>query len=564
MTAPRICPKCAQRPVATARHSCCYECTEGGPVTPPPCRKCGSTTLYFSGGLCQRCHRFAPHLIDSCLDCLGWGVTRTTGWLCEGCRGWRRRFKNVNPCRSCSDEKAVSDDGFCRLCFRVAVGARPHGSGPSVLEMNRHGQQLFFVGFFRQKRLPTGSRPVAVRRLPHQYPVAYRQLTMIDVPRDYTQIPAGFQPQDPDFAKFLDEAVRAHGQTHGWSKTRLNVTRQGLRILAYAQETPGAPIKASHVAELDPITFNRQPILDVLKAAGLLEDDREPAIVTWYTHQTAGLPVAMADEVHTWFQVMLKGRTTSPRSRPRTDVTIRVRVRSMLPVLRAWAADGCSSLREITRDDINQALPAQGSDRTLTCSALKSLFRILKARRLIFGNPTTHLRTGQPETRIPLPIEDAAMRAALESNNPAREALATLIGYHALRSGQVRSLLLTDIRDGRLYFPNRTILLAHPARRSITAWLDYRNTQWPRSNNPHLFINIQTAVRTAQVSHVWINSTLGFSAQALREDRILDEAHATKDIRRLCDLFGLSVKGAQRYLDTLDHASLATTASGTS
>ena len=558
MSAPQICPKCTERPVATARHSRCYQCMEGGPFPPPPCRKCGSTTLYFSGGLCRRCHRFAPHTIDSCLDCLGWGVTRTTGWLCEGCRGWRRRFNNAGPCRSCSDDKAVNHDGFCRLCVRNAAGARPHGTGPSVPEMNRYGQQLFFVGFSRQKRQPAGSRPPTAR-LPHLYPVAHRQLTLVDVPRELRRLRTGFEPQDPDFAAFLEGAVRDHGELHGWSKTRLNVTRQGLRVLARVQETPGAPIKASHVAELDPVTFSRQPILDVLEAAGLLEDDREPAIVTWYAQQTAGLPTAMADEVNTWFQVMLKGSTTSPRSRPRVHVTIRVRVRSLLPVLRTWAADGRTSLREITRDDINQALPAQGSDRALTGTALKSLFRILKARRLVFGNPTTHLRTGKPETRFPLPIDDAAMRAALTSNNPAREALATLIGYHALRSEQVRSLLLTDVRDGRLYLPHQTILLAPPARRSLTSWLDYRNVKWPGSINPHLFINIQSAVRTAQVSNVWINTTLGFSPQALREDRILDEARTTKDIRRLCDLFGLSVKGAERYLDTLELAPLTTT-----
>jgi hypothetical protein len=42
--------------------------------------------------------------------------------------------------------------------------------------------------------------------------------------------------------------------------------------------------------------------------------------------------------------------------------------------------------------------------------------------------------------------------------------------------------------------------------------------------------------------------------QAIREDRILHEAHATKgDVRHLCDLFGLSVAGAQRYTATLDH-----------
>jgi hypothetical protein len=386
--------------------------------------------------------------------------------------------------------------------------------------------------------------------------VAHQQLTLVDVPRDFTRIRGTELLPDPGFSQFLDDKVRSHAEECGWSKTRINVTRQGLRLLAYAQATPGAPIRASHVAELDPVTFARQPILDVLHSAGILDDDREPAVMTWYAHRVADLPEAMTNEIDIWFQIMLQGSNTYPRSKPRAHVTIRVRVRSLLPALRAWAAAGRTSLREINRDDIKQVLPPQGSNRTLTCTALKSLFRVLKAKRLVFSNPTTHLRSGRPETRIPLPIDDAAMRSALSSGSPAREALATLIGYHALRSGQVRGLLLTDVRDGRLYMPDRTIMLAQPARHCLTAWLDHRTKTWPESINPHFFINIQTAVRTAQVSNVWINNTLGFSAQALREDRILDEAIATKDIRRLVDLFGLSVKGAERYVRTLEQTSV--------
>jgi hypothetical protein len=49
----------------------------------------------------------------------------------------------------------------------------------------------------------------------------------------------------------------------------------------------------------------------------------------------------------------------------------------------------------------------------------------------------------------------------------------------------------------------------------------------------------------------WIHSAL--SAQALREDRILHEIHATGgDVRRIADLFGLTVSGATRYLNTHD------------
>jgi hypothetical protein len=46
--------------------------------------------------------------------------------------------------------------------------------------------------------------------------------------------------------------------------------------------------------------------------------------------------------------------------------------------------------------------------------------------------------------------------------------------------------------------------------------------------------------------------------QALREDRILQEIHATGgDIRRICDLFGLSIEAALRYAATLGHPDLA-------
>jgi hypothetical protein len=94
-------------------------------------------------------------------------------------------------------------------------------------------------------------------------------------------------------------------------------------------------------------------------------------------------------------------------------------------------------------------------------------------------------------------------------------------------------------------------------RERLAAWLDHRTLRWWHTINPHLFINAYTAVRTSHVSHLWINQTLGVSAQAIREDRILNEAIATGgDIRRLCDLFGLSVKAAERYTNTLNHPAL--------
>jgi hypothetical protein len=63
-----------------------------------------------------------------------------------------------------------------------------------------------------------------------------------------------------------------------------------------------------------------------------------------------------------------------------------------------------------------------------------------------------------------------------------------------------------------------------------------------------LFINSYTAVRTGPVSDVYVNEAVGMPVRRIREDRILHEAYATRgDVRRLCDLFGLSIKGAERY-----------------
>ena len=83
-------------------------------------------------------------------------------------------------------------------------------------------------------------------------------------------------------------------------------------------------------------------------------------------------------------------------------------------------------------------------------------------------------------------------------------------------------------------------------------WLDERSERWPDTINPHVFINHYTAVRLAPVSSSWISKRNGLRVQAIREDRILNEALAGADVRLLGDLFGLSVGAAERYTRVLD------------
>ncbi|GHD54792.1 hypothetical protein [Streptomyces galbus] len=91
----------------------------------------------------------------------------------------------------------------------------------------------------------------------------------------------------------------------------------------------------------------------------------------------------------------------------------------------------------------------------------------------------------------------------------------------------------------------------------LTAYLEHRSQRWPATTNPHLFIHFRTATSDRPVGTLWINRTLGpaLTPRRLREDRYLDEAHATAgDAKALTCLFDLSTKAAQRYTRTLWHS----------
>jgi len=94
----------------------------------------------------------------------------------------------------------------------------------------------------------------------------------------------------------------------------------------------------------------------------------------------------------------------------------------------------------------------------------------------------------------------------------------------------------------------------------LTRWLEYRDTRWPNTANNHLFLHYRTACRPdTAVGHRWVWLTIGagLTGKAIREDRILNEAHATDgDVRRLVDLFGLSVNASTRYTNTIEHPDL--------
>lgn len=179
---------------------------------------------------------------------------------------------------------------------------------------------------------------------------------------------------------------------------------------------------------------------------------------------------------------------------------------------------------------------------------------MLKSRKLVFANPTSGVPHSASNQTIPLPLDTEVIRQGLDSPDPATALAVALVGFHALTARQVRAVKLTDIVDGRLTLDRRVMPLAGPVLPRLSAWLDHRARTWPATANPYLFVNRRTAPRLTPVSRPFPWRGVTLTPRGLREDRILDEVRATGgDVRRICELFGISVEAALRYLGPTDH-----------
>jgi hypothetical protein len=221
---------------------------------------------------------------------------------------------------------------------------------------------------------------------------------LFDMPRDFTAgMRAGFPaPPDPQLAGRLDAHVLDHATRHGWRKSLTSRTRHAVRILLGCQDTPGAVIKASQVVLLGQAGAPVRATCEALAQAGMLDDDRVPSINTWFDRAVRHLPGPMAGELRTWFETLRDGSATPPGFRPRSPRTIRLKLYWALPTLHVWAASGHASLREITREQVIIALPPSGTPRATAGAGPRSIFTILKAKKVIFTNPTRGIRAGSP------------------------------------------------------------------------------------------------------------------------------------------------------------------------
>jgi integrase len=541
-------------------------------------------------GLCAHCHHHAPGpktplwespgklrrrpvKVASCPDCDAWGVTARYGWICAACKHHRETDGPAADCPTCDRHAPLGVGGSCRMCHKqrhhtaqqlgILIGKL------TLTEANQHGQQLFFAGMHRlagnrwQYKKKTVPADLTLLR-----PATHRQLLAFEVPRDLRAAmwDRFLPPPDPLLEAAFHEFVREHARIHGWAIGKTATVQRAIRILLGIQDTPGAAIRRSDVALLTRIKHSAAVVADVLAAAGMLHEDREPTVVRWFTTITADLPAPMRAELAEWFDVMRNGNPTPPRSKPRADNTLRSQLAFALPALTRWAADH-DSLKEISRADVLAVLPASGAARNAMAQALRSIFRALRARKLVFGNPMFRIHVPAPQQQIPTLPDLVRLRQALDAPDPAAALIAALLAYHAVRVHQLRDLRLTDVHDGRLHIngpgpTDQTILLAGPVRARLRTYLDHRAATWPATINPYLFVNVRSAAHTRPVNVGWAHTQLGMSCQQIRLDRIFYEAVSTGgDLRALADMFGLSIASAARYASIVDKAQPAPSAS---
>lgn len=262
-----------------------------------------------------------------------------------------------------------------------------------------------------------------------------------------------------------------------WSPRQRKEAIIGTRIMLGIQIDGRAPVRASEVEALRDIDMCVWTVIEVLATAGALIEDRVPAIDAWFVERITGLPDPMVAELRIWFDIMKNGTRTPPRHRPRSQQSITLHLHWALPTLRQWATAGHASLREITKEHVLDALPAAGAERSRAGQGLRSIFRLLKARKVLFLDPTARVKTGVHPTNQPLPLDPeriGQVRDLLFADDPATALVVALIAFHGIRMGQLQRIELTDIVDGRLTVDGRNMPLADPVRERLAAWLDHR------------------------------------------------------------------------------------------
>jgi integrase len=507
----------------------------------------------------------------SCSHCDCWGYRS----ICTGCTPWKHQqeLHPVGDCARCRRPAVPLLDDLCRACClhidqhgpeaRTQTWTQLWLGGDLAPRLAMRTGTLGYVAPHQKARARAAARRRPPRPIsPHL--IAPGQGVLFDAPRDWSCFAKGTLDQLPSLtpaAQVLLDGFRHHADERGLDEQVRRIAARSLRILL-AWLGAEAPIHEADIWALpaDRPGTSARHVLGYLQQYGLVIPDpaRQIDIHQRVIKQRLGeLPAGIADELRSWVKVQRGEGRREHRAMP--FETIRKYLGYMNPVLTTWAGR-VSSLREITRDDIHNALkPRPGQPGLDLASALRSLFQALKQERLIFRDPTRGI-TMAAVVRLPVPIPTDRLCGLIDRADSAMAKLVlALVAIHGLGKTETSRLLLDDLdlqagtltirRDltrHTLYFDELTHSLA-------IAWLRERRRRWPRTANPHLLLSGQTAVMDTHppISSMVMNDVFkphGLSASKLRQDRILDEAKHTADPVHLMRVFGIGARTAMKYV----------------
>jgi hypothetical protein len=503
---------------------------------------------------------------------------------CAACSKWRRAFPAQSACLRCSRVSHVSRDGLCRPCLLIVrtedpgwipapepgrplqlafllPGVRLPRATSLILPANRKDKQapagIATARRVIQPRRPRPAQPVS----PHLVDPA--QGVLFDARRDWSFLNVGELGQLPALtpaASLLVDELDRHARAGGWASGSRNNATKTLRILlawtGADAPVPEADIRALHAR---PSTTIRR-VLAFLRDRGMvIPDPARPGTAVERTIQQHidALPDVIAGEVRQWVKVIRGQGRRAHRELPFSSV--RSYLNCFCPVLAEWG-QRVTSLREITRDDIQEALEQHpGITAHNLLPALRSLFRALKQEKIIFRDPARRV-TLPSMRRLPAPIPSDQLAGLIDrAGTPIAKIAVAMIAIHGLGKKETALLLLEDLDlpRGRLAVRRptgtHTVYLDELARTLMTGWLRERRLRGPLTANPYLLVNSQTADDTAgpPVSLTAIDtifSGLGLAPSKVRQDRILDEARHTADPVHLMRVFGLSAHPAMKYV----------------
>ncbi|MFJ5307943.1 hypothetical protein [Streptomyces sp. NPDC088350] len=435
------------------------------------------------------------------------------------------------------------------------------------------GQQMFLASLIHwggrsNKTVDTGQLMLAVDAATAVRPALLtaprgRQLALFEPVWDFRHLSTcerqkgrawnGTTPIDPQYADFLTHRARELAVSRGWGHDTHKRVKRGLMLLA-ALHQPFEKIKATTVHALAQHTeVSVIHLIDMLDDLELLLDDAPDTVAELVNTHLAPLPDQIRSEAAAYFDVLRNG---TDRRRPRSRDTVDVHLRMIVPFALEYCAPRYSTLRQVTRNDLTDWLSTRKEHTQRELVALRDLFKVLKAQRLIFVDPARGIKPGTTHVNLPTPLPEDGIQqvaTAARSSLPLRVVLA-LAGIHALFPREIRLLQDADIDLGarRLRRGDSSRPLDDFTAQAIREYRCYRDTRWPSSSNPHLLRTQQTARRDTPVSKFWLKGlfkNLPATADSLRQDRVLEEATAVgPDPLHIATMFNLSSETSMRYI----------------